>query len=133
MFKHLRKAGQIDFMLLACDIYIELQKYSQAYEWALRAGKVDGKDERLASAAKRLVILSIYMGKPLREINELTNRAYTLLDHSVAMISDRIPLGRREKDWEKEKFLREQSLTIFRIILGIKEWRKLSEDEERVL
>jgi hypothetical protein len=75
MFKHLRKTGQIDFMLVACDIYIELRKYSQAYEWALRASKVEGKDERLASAAKKLIILSIYMGKPLREINDVINRA----------------------------------------------------------
>lgn len=93
-------------MLLACDIYIELRKYSVAYEWALRAAKMETKDERLASVSKRLIILSIYMGKPLREINDLISRAYTLLEHGMVMMSDQIPVGKREKDWEKEKFHR---------------------------
>jgi hypothetical protein len=104
MFKHMRKPAQVDFILQACDIYIDLRRYSQAYEWAMRAGKMELRDERTASVAKRLIILSIYTGKPLREINDLTNRAFSILEQSLAMMSDVPPLGRKEKDWEKERF-----------------------------
>ncbi len=86
------------------------------------------RDERTAAVAKKLIILSIYMGKPLRDIGELTNRAFNILEQNLAMMSDQVPLGRKDKDWEKERAQREQAIYIYRVIFGIKEWRKISED-----
>lgn len=71
LFKSMDRGEEVDFLATACEVYIDVGRYGEAYGLIRKAAaRLDEKREEFALGVfKKLIVLSIFAGKPLGEFS----------------------------------------------------------------